>query len=45
MTSTITVREFFQKNYLENKKIPQQFIEQYQGKVKGNQPQDVGQVW
>lgn len=42
--TTMTVREFFKENYLDNEKIPQSFIEQYQGKVRGNSPQDVAQV-
>lgn len=42
--STITVREFFEENYLKTNKIPQSFIDTYRGKVKGHQPQDVRQV-
>jgi len=42
--SIITVREFFQQNYIKTNKIPQRFIDTYKGKVKGRKPSDVKEV-
>lgn len=41
---SITVREFFQTQYLDTGAIPQSFIDKYKGKTKGYQPNNVDRV-
>lgn len=41
MKKQITLREFFQKHYIDSGAIPQSFIDTYKGKVKGKKPIDV----
>jgi hypothetical protein len=42
--SKITIREFFQQNYIDTKKITQKFIDKYKGKVTGRKPLNVKEV-
>lgn len=42
--SKITIREFFQQNYIDTKKITQKFIDTYKGKVTGRKPLNVKEV-
>jgi len=43
-TPSMTVREFFQKEYIDTKQIKQSFIEKYQGKTKGHKPNNIPSV-
>ena len=39
-----SVRDFFQKHYIDTGTIPMSFLDKYKGKTKGNQPNDINKV-